>query len=217
MKWAIVEVMGHRRYAGQIREVSFAGASMLEVLVPAAEKTWEEREWYPSPGRRRQVVQRWPAYDVLLGGGSLFAVHACTENVARAAAPSSHHPDGIEGSVEYGEWVSNGPALPGPVEDAVEVARTHEFDELFTAVLARLEAGDDLAEVQAAIPDDARYRWACFGALAFHEGVSRDIAVDGMTHAEHSEWLRGWDLAAKSMRRLEQSEDAFHRADDEEE
>ena len=35
--WAILELMGHRRVAGQVREVTMYGACMLRVDIPAPE------------------------------------------------------------------------------------------------------------------------------------------------------------------------------------
>lgn len=66
--WALVEVMGHRRYVGRVTETTFAGAPMLEVAVP---------EWGQAHGVRV------PATTVLVAPGSLFAVTPLEEEDAR--------------------------------------------------------------------------------------------------------------------------------------
>lgn len=42
--WAIVELMGHRRVAGYVRETTVAGAPMLRVDVPAPTKEGKDRQ-----------------------------------------------------------------------------------------------------------------------------------------------------------------------------
>ena len=64
--WAIVEVMGHNRFAGFVSERAIGGASLLQVDVPETD------------GR--------PAFTKLLGVSSIYAITPCTEETARAAA-----------------------------------------------------------------------------------------------------------------------------------
>ncbi|MDX2235306.1 MAG: hypothetical protein NW200_12480 [Hyphomonadaceae bacterium] len=62
--WALVEIMGHRRRAGFVREVTVAGAKMLQVDVPAPDG--DVTEFY--------------------GGASIFALRPVTEQLARDLA-----------------------------------------------------------------------------------------------------------------------------------
>lgn len=64
--WAVVEVMGHSRYAGYVTEQAIGGASLIRVDVPA--------------------VKGAPAFTKLLGASSIFAITPCTEEVAKRAA-----------------------------------------------------------------------------------------------------------------------------------
>ncbi len=64
--WAVVEVMGHSRYAGRISQDQSLGFPMLRIDVPAVD------------GR--------PAFTTLRAPSSLFSVTPCTEAVALAAA-----------------------------------------------------------------------------------------------------------------------------------
>lgn len=62
--WAIVELMGHRQRAGEVREVEMFGARLLRVDTPTAGEPVTE----------------------FYGGGAIYAVRPCTEDVARAMA-----------------------------------------------------------------------------------------------------------------------------------
>lgn len=64
--WAIVEVMGHARYAGRVSEYADLGVPLVRVEVPAA-------------GAQ-------PAFEKLLGASSIFRITPCTEEAAREAA-----------------------------------------------------------------------------------------------------------------------------------
>lgn len=64
--WAVVEVMGHKRYAGFVTEQTVAGAAFVRVDVPDSEKL--------------------PAFTKLLGAGSIYAITPCTEETAKAFA-----------------------------------------------------------------------------------------------------------------------------------
>jgi hypothetical protein len=65
-EWAILELLGHRRVAGRVREVQLAGAGMLRVDVPATPGRAAQTSWY--------------------GPGAVYGVHPVTEEVARAVA-----------------------------------------------------------------------------------------------------------------------------------
>ncbi|MFA7254089.1 MAG: hypothetical protein WC107_06080 [Patescibacteria group bacterium] len=64
--WAVVEVMGHSRYAGLVREQAVGGAAFIRVDVP-------------------QLGDRM-AYTKLLGAGSIFCITPVSEEVARNVA-----------------------------------------------------------------------------------------------------------------------------------
>lgn len=126
-EWAIVEVMGHRRYAGQAEEVTVAGAPMLRVNVPTVERTSTVTEWRSPTGDRIDSwdsratewwttrTTRYPGYVVDVGGAALFAITRCPEERARASLAAAtyagpHEPERIDG-----EWAPRARAL---LEDA---------------------------------------------------------------------------------------------------
>jgi hypothetical protein len=65
-EWMIVELLGHRRLAGRVREVQIAGAGFLRLDIPAAGD---------DPGRTQFVAP-----------GSVYALHPVDETTARRAA-----------------------------------------------------------------------------------------------------------------------------------
>ncbi len=65
--WALVEVMGHSRYAGRVTEQQIGGASFIRIDVP-------------------ELSPECPAFTKLLGAASIFAITPCSEPTARAAA-----------------------------------------------------------------------------------------------------------------------------------
>ena len=68
--WAVVEVMGHSRYAGRVTEQAIGGCAFVRVDVPA--------------------VNDRLAFTKLLGQGSIFAITPCSEEVAKAVAAQSY-------------------------------------------------------------------------------------------------------------------------------
>lgn len=66
--WAIVEIMGHQRYAGLCTEQVIAGSAFLRVDVPA----FEEKA----------------AFTKLFSPNSVYAITPCAEDVARAMSQS---------------------------------------------------------------------------------------------------------------------------------
>jgi hypothetical protein len=62
--WAIVELMGHRRRAGQVKEVEQFGAKMLRIDIPADDTFVTE----------------------FYGGSSIYALRPASEEVARRVA-----------------------------------------------------------------------------------------------------------------------------------
>lgn len=73
-QWGIVEVMGHRKYAGHITEQQIAGAALVRVDVPEVVLANHAGE------------QTIPAYSKLVGVGSIYCVTPTTEEIARQAA-----------------------------------------------------------------------------------------------------------------------------------
>lgn len=64
--WAIVEVMGHQTFAGQVSEQTIGGASFVRVDVPQ--------------------VGDIPAFCKFIGGASIYAMTPVSEQVARLRA-----------------------------------------------------------------------------------------------------------------------------------
>jgi hypothetical protein len=128
MSWAIVEVMGHRTYAGEVSEVMVAGVPMLRVTVPAsvttagASKYGSDTEpvgyghtlWFRTNEHHHEQLV------VDLGAGSIFAITRCSEERVREQLDRSVRGEVVR-TVE-GEWRRSGvAALSGPVADAEEV------------------------------------------------------------------------------------------------
>ncbi|MFO0971855.1 MAG: hypothetical protein U1A27_00240 [Phycisphaerae bacterium] len=84
--WAIVEVMGHSRYAGWVQQVPIGGAAMIRVDVPelpAEEEeynTWEDGQTV----KKTRVRPGMPAYTKYFGVASIYSITPCDEAVARA-------------------------------------------------------------------------------------------------------------------------------------
>lgn len=74
--WAIVEVMGHKRFAGHVTEQLFGSASLIRVDVPATEQ----------PARYGREAYTTAEYSKLIGLASIYCITPCTEEVARRAA-----------------------------------------------------------------------------------------------------------------------------------
>ena len=69
--WCIIELMGHRRLAGYVRELNIAGAGFLRVDVPAA------------TGDASVATQFYPP-------SSVYCITPTTEEIARAVAVRSN-------------------------------------------------------------------------------------------------------------------------------
>lgn len=105
MKWAIVEVMGHRRYAGQVEEVTLAGAAFIQVTTPDCKRTNTEYDWDDNGRRRtREVIVEFAPLVVALGAAAIFAVTWCTEAEATEAIASAATMRGPERLRVEGEW-----------------------------------------------------------------------------------------------------------------
>lgn len=64
--WAIVEVMGHTRYAGRVSEYTGLGVPLVRVEVPAVDGV--------------------PRFEKLLGASAIFRITPCDEAAATEAA-----------------------------------------------------------------------------------------------------------------------------------
>jgi len=68
--WAVVEVMGHARYAGRVSEYAALGLPLIRVEIPTTDDAK-------------------PA-EILLGQSAIFRITPCTERAARVAARQFH-------------------------------------------------------------------------------------------------------------------------------
>lgn len=68
--WAIVEVMGHARFAGRVTEQALGGTSFVRVDVPA--------------------VNGSPAFTKLFGASAIYSITPVTEELARKAVKVCH-------------------------------------------------------------------------------------------------------------------------------
>jgi hypothetical protein len=78
--WAMVELMGHKKLAGQCSEQVVAGAALLRIDVP------ETQQRKTVPGYGGTVVESKPGYTKLVGVGSVYCITPTTEEVARRCA-----------------------------------------------------------------------------------------------------------------------------------
>lgn len=67
--WCVLELMGHRKLGGYVREATIAGAPFVRVDVPAADPLLAGATQFYSPG-------------------SVYAITPCTEELARSLARS---------------------------------------------------------------------------------------------------------------------------------
>jgi len=110
--WALVELMGHQRIAGEIEERAFGSTVMLQVNVP---ETLEL-----------------PAFTRLLSFSAIYAINPCEEEVARHAAASIrempilnydmavHVKHKLNGLIEAGKYVLAGNVESGYPQDVDE-------------------------------------------------------------------------------------------------
>lgn len=70
-EWAVIEIMGHKRFAGFITEQAIGGASFVRVDVPEIDV-----------GGGTVM----PAFTKLFGAASVYCISPCTEQTARAFA-----------------------------------------------------------------------------------------------------------------------------------
>ncbi|TXH46021.1 MAG: acetyltransferase [Desulfurellales bacterium] len=106
--WAIVEVMGHKKFAGRVTEQVIGGASFVRVDVPASGDEL--------------------AYSKLFGAGSIYCITPVDEQVARAVAPKcGESPVSVWNLPEEWQTKIRARSLPAPQESAGE--DYSQFDE----------------------------------------------------------------------------------------
>lgn len=110
--WAIVEVMGHRRFAGLVGEKVIGGQSFVRIDVP-------------------ECGSEKPAFTKLFGPSSIYCISPVSEQLARVAAARSYVPPVSEYDLPA-EWREriNAKALIGPVGDEDEETETDGFDDI---------------------------------------------------------------------------------------
>ena len=69
-QWCVVEIMGHKKFAGFVTEQSVGGTSFVRIDVPEVAVA----------GRTL------PAFTKLFGAGSIYCISPCTEETAKAFA-----------------------------------------------------------------------------------------------------------------------------------
>lgn len=69
-EWAIVEVMGHRRFIGLVSEQVIAGTGFVRIDIPASEGE--------------------PAWTKFVGSASIYAITPVSEEIARGIASQSN-------------------------------------------------------------------------------------------------------------------------------
>jgi hypothetical protein len=115
--WAILELLGHRRLGGYVREATVAGKGFLRIDVPAPGIPAGADGIVPRSAIRHDSDQNWQMTQ-FVSPDSVYALTPTTEAMARAVAAASHAPP-----VQRWEL----PALPapdGPGDDDVAVEVT---------------------------------------------------------------------------------------------
>lgn len=90
--WAIVEVMGHQKYAvGFVTTEAYVGAVLFRVDVPGLQARPRTLEWNEYISGRSYlagtivVEEAVQPFTKLFGAGSIYCITPCTEEVARKA------------------------------------------------------------------------------------------------------------------------------------
>ncbi len=91
-EWAIVEVMGHQRYAGRVTEQTIGGAAFIRIDVP--------------------VCGNVAAYSKLLSPSAIFSITPTSESIARDAVKHFRSPPLSIFDFDFQ------PRLPGLQDDA---------------------------------------------------------------------------------------------------
>lgn len=97
-QWAILEIMGHNRYAGLVSEQTLGGASFVRIDIPE--------------------TKAGPAFSKLFSAGSIYCITPCTEDVARMTASTLRtQPLSVYDLPEEIQAKIRQPALPAPDYD----------------------------------------------------------------------------------------------------
>lgn len=90
--WAILEIMGHTKFAGFVRSVSIGMGAMIRIDVPEIPEEEVERErWNYETGKAekyKQKHEKMPGFTKFFGVQSIFALTPCSEEMARTAVKS---------------------------------------------------------------------------------------------------------------------------------
>lgn len=121
--WCIVELMGHVRLAGRVREQPLFSVNMLRLDIPGEGEAWLSTQY--------------------IGGASLYRVTPCGEEIARAVAARSQP----EPAHRWELPPAYEPAPPAPYAESA-LFESPSFDE--DAARDRTEAAFDEAEVKPA-------------------------------------------------------------------
>lgn len=104
--WAIVEVMGHKRFAGHVTTQEFGAAQLIRVDVPATKQD-DGRETAP--------------YSKLIGVASIYCITPCTEAVAhRVAKQLERWNDPIPVSLPAERQLAAGTSAAEEIDDAID-------------------------------------------------------------------------------------------------
>ena len=67
--WAVLEIMGHNKFAGLVSEQTIAGHGFIRIDVPEVDV---------------ENGIKLPAFTKIFGAGSIYAISPCTEETAKA-------------------------------------------------------------------------------------------------------------------------------------
>ena len=95
-QWAILEIMGHNKFAGMLREETIGGASFLRIDIPATD------------GRQ--------AFTKYFGASSVYCITPVTEDVAKALAAKLRN-EPIQKWDLPDEWIPKLSAVSSPLFD----------------------------------------------------------------------------------------------------
>lgn len=99
-QWAIVEIMGHKKFAGFVSEQTIGGTAFVRVDVPEIVLETADR-----------VL---PAFSKLFGAGSIYCISPCTEETARAfAAQMRSEAFSLYEAPRLPAPKASGPSIPG--------------------------------------------------------------------------------------------------------
>jgi len=92
--WAVLEIMGHQRYAGYVTTQAFGQAVLFRVDVPELperEETLQHSRWMDDrlcPPETVVKADALPGYTKFFGAGSIYCLTPCDETAARKVVES---------------------------------------------------------------------------------------------------------------------------------